>query len=183
MDISKVILQLRQLAPIFNGNVAGAASYTNGVFDQVWLGRPVGGPMMLPAAYVVPGDDTATGNLDEVALKQIVTERIQIYVDFDNESDRRGQTVTQLLMPVKKAIYAAILNWRPDYNYLVPNDPNNRESQGLYFIRGELTLMDRARLHYLYEFGLDVTITDADGWIAPSVPFTDIALTVALVND
>lgn len=168
MQIDQVIEQLRTLAPLFRGNVAGAAAYANGVNDQVWLPRP--------AAYVIPNDEDASENLDMGALQQLITERIAVIVDLDNATDRRGQYPASQLHLVRAAVWRAILNWRPDWDPAYPE--RNNAARGFYYLGGELQLLDRARLHYAFAFGLETTVTDCDGWQPPGVPLTEIQVQV-----
>ncbi|HVB67976.1 MAG TPA: hypothetical protein VNE67_08995 [Acetobacteraceae bacterium] len=168
MNIDGVIGQLKSLVPTFGGNVAGAAAYAKAVEDQVWLPQP--------AAYVIPLDESAEPNQEEVGLYQLVTERIGVIVDLDNSADRRGQTTAAQLLALRYAVYAALLNWRPDWDQTNPT--TNREARGLYYAGGRLLDFDRARFFYQFEFALDTTITDADGWQLAGPPLTDAFITV-----
>lgn len=178
MNIDTVAAQLRTIATVFNGNVAGAAAYANGVADQVWL--------PLPAAYVVPLDQDAEDNTSMQALNQIVRERVGVIVVMDtmnaggapDTGDRRGQAAAANLDTLKYAVFKAILNWRPDGD---PPSATNRESRGMYFVGAgfpEPGAFDRARFFYQFVFGLDTTITDADGWQQPFDMLIDINSTV-----
>jgi hypothetical protein len=172
VNYSFLINQLKLLTPIFNGNVAGAAAYAHGVEDQVWL------PM--PAAYVVPLEEEAGEQTNMNSFLQVITERFQVIVVFDNTNDRRGQSVTEQYECVRLAIFSALLNWRPDAVQDNPGlvlslyNPVNRSSKGIYSQGAGLMSMDRARLFYQWTFALDCTFTEADGWQQPSVPLTSI---------
>lgn len=166
MDITAVIAQIKSLCPIFNGNVAGGVSHIHGIEDQVWL--------PLPAAYVVPSSDEAAPNSLQSGFEQIVTERISVEVELDNSADRRGQTAAEQVHSIRYALYKALLNWRPDWDPEASTNPQNRESRGMYFVSGELIGWDRARMFWRFEFALDATITDLDGWQQPTAPLTDI---------
>lgn len=164
MNIEQVIVQLRLGAPVFAGNVAGAAQYAYGVADQVWLPRP--------ACYVIPESEESEGNNSMTSLQQIIAERVSVIVDLDNSLDRRGQAKAATLHDLRAAVFLAILNWRPDWN---PSNPSfNMETRGFRYSGGEILLMDRARLHYSYTFELETTITDLDGWVLPSVPLIEV---------
>jgi hypothetical protein len=177
MNIDLVVQQLRALAPIFNGNIAGAAAYANGVNDQVWL--------PLPAAYVVPGGEDAGDNQVQTGLLQIVTERISVIIVIQTLSaggaldlaDRRAQAAAAAIDTYRGQIFHALLNWRPDWNPATPFD-GNTESRGFYFMGAGYPEgsagFDRARFFYEYRFGLDMTISDADGWPLPYVPLTRV---------
>lgn len=171
MNISLVISQIRQIAAVFNGNVAGAAEYASGVEDQVWL------PM--PAAYVIPLEEEASENQSMNGLWQISTESVGIIVLLDNTADRRGQAPVATLDQVKASLFTAILNWRPDSsadNATQPagNPEQDHETRGFRLERGGIIAFDRARLRYQWDFALDVTFTDADGWQPPATPLTEI---------
>src|ERR1700728_4107174 len=100
MQIDLVIAQLRTLALLFAGNVAGAAAYANGIDDQVWL--------PLPAAYVMPLDDDAGENTSMAGPQQIVTERIAVIVVLANattEGDRRGQASAEQYGLMRAAVF------------------------------------------------------------------------------
>jgi hypothetical protein len=168
-----VINQLKRLATVFDGNVAGAAAWAHGVEDQVWLPRP--------AAYVVPLDEEASENTSQNGLLQIVTQRFMVIVDFDNTSDRRGQTVTNAYEQTRASIDTAILNWRPDSSIdnpgvVSPTDIGaDHSSRGLY--RGDaglITDITRARIFYQWTYCLDVLFSQDDGWQQPSVPLLEI---------
>jgi len=168
MNLSVVIAQLRNVATFFNQNVAGAAAFANGVEDHVWL--------PLPAAYVVPVESAATENEEETGLYQIVSRRFKVIVVVDNAisaADRRGQAAVEAQDSIEPAIFSALLNWRPD---------PTRSTKGIYKVSDGLVDFDRARLFYEYEFGLDETITDADGWQLPSVPLIGVEGTIVTNN-
>jgi hypothetical protein len=169
VNIDTVIAQVKELAPVFRGNVAGAAGYA-AVADQVYLA--------LPAAYVLPGDSDGDDNTSMAALNQRVIERISIVVVFDNSSDRRGQSVASMFDSVRAAIRTALLNWRPDWNPLSPT--TNRETRGLYEVSGRMIEFDRARLFYEWTYALDTTVTDADGWQVPAPALLTVQGTVQL---
>ena len=161
MNIDAVILQLKTYAPIFNGNVAGLAQYELAK-DQIWLPPP--------AAYVMPLDDEATPNKNLAGLNQIVTETVAIIVDLDNSADRRGQAAsTDALLPIRTAVFAAILNWRPD---------GENAARGFAYARGGLISSDRARMRWQFDFAIENTITSDDGFQLPSEPLTDIVGTI-----
>jgi len=175
VQIDLVIAQLKARAPIFAGNVAGAAEYENAVKDQTWL--------KLPAAYVVPLDMDAGENQLQTGLIQVVTERVGVIVVMDNRADRRGQGAAVGTYQTQAAIFRAILNWRPDSSGDNPgaqtgNWQADHESRGFTFAGGFLRGWDLARLFYEFDFALDVTITDDDGWQPEAVPLTDIAMTI-----
>jgi hypothetical protein len=190
LNIDNVISQLRAYAPLFVGNVAGAAGYANGVQDAVWL--------PLPAAYVIPLNEDADENDELAGLQQIVHERVGVIVMLEtlaaggafNITDRRGQAAAASLRGVRSAIFAAILNWHPDRvigtqaAVGVPGTPTTDiEGRGLYYVGGDYPrdgAFDRSRFFYQFTFGLDVTITDGDGFQISGYPMTDVTASLAV---
>jgi hypothetical protein len=179
LNIDVVIAQIRQLCPIFGGNVAGAAGYVNGVADQVWL--------PLPAAYVTHLGETAERNESSTDSWQIIHERIGVIVVLDvknvggvyDVADRRAQAVSAYLDTVRKSLWRAIYNWRPDWD---PANPQaNREARGIYILDADFPQgggYDRARFFYQFDFGLDTLVTGADGWQMPFEPLVKITGTI-----
>jgi hypothetical protein len=170
MNLDVVILRIKALCPLFNGNVAGAAEYQQGVKDEAWLPPP--------AAYVIPLDDEAEDNLDLQGVDQFVTERIGVIVMFSNAAgvatgDRRGQTASELFNPIKWQLYGAMLNWRPNSSVenigiVQPTDPGaDHSAKGFAYAGGRLLDADLARLFYEWDFSIRVQITDADGTWPP----------------
>ncbi|WP_424139898.1 phage tail terminator protein [Roseomonas chloroacetimidivorans] len=164
MKIDAVIQQLRSHAPIFNGNVAGAASYVQAK-DQVWLPQP--------AAYVIPLEDEPGENTQQggTGYYQVVREKIGVIIDLSNHedpTDRRGQTPsTQAVDQFRAAIWAAILNWRPDPSV---------QSRGFVYAGGGLVPdgINRSWLRWQFDFAIETTISDQDGWQEPFEPLTEI---------
>lgn len=177
MRLDVVILQIKTYCPFFNGNVAGAAAYARGVEDQVWLPTP--------AAYVVPLDEDDAGNLDQGgAIYQNVVERVNVIVQFDNRLDRRGQSVTENLNPVRFALYRGLLGWRPNSTVdnpglVLPTDPGaDASNRGMQAAGGGLVAFDLARLFWRFTFLLESVVTDADGWVLSSEPLLGVHGTI-----
>ena len=185
MNIDIVINQLRT-ANVLNGNVAGAAQYENAVQNQGWL--------PLPAAYVVPLGTDGGEVTSQTGYYQKITERIGVIVVLDNSvavqsGDRRGQTPVAGLDVVQQALFASILNWRPDSSVDNPGAPGNPSglasvqtdygARGFYFDGADLRGWDLARLFYEFRFAIDNTITAADGWQPQS---TSLSITAAIAT-
>ena len=161
MKLSEVITQMKAYAPIFGGNVAGIADYELAK-DQIWLPQP--------AAYVVPLDDECTPNGDLTGLQQVMTQTIGVIIDLDNSLDRRGQAAgSDAFDDIRTAVFAALLNWRP---------ATANCARGFAYARGGFLFADRARLRWQFDFAIEVTLTDHDGFQLPSVPLLDIRGTV-----
>lgn len=163
MNIAAVITRLREGASIFSNRVAGAADFATGLESTV--------NMTLPAAFVIPLEDEAVGNDEASGLRQIISERIGVIVQIANDvtdmGDRRGQAPVEGVDAVRSAIFAAILNWRPS----VPLLPAAR---GFEYAGGRLVDFDRARLFWQFDFILETTVTDSDGWQAPAEDLEEI---------
>jgi hypothetical protein len=179
MNIDALITQLRQYATIFNGNVAGASGYANGVSDQTWL--------PLPAAYVIPAEEDAEPNESMTGTYQIVHERASVIVVFPTFSaggsvdfaDRRGQAAAAQLRSIRASIFKALLNWQPDPDGI--DTTEKIEGRGIYYLGGRFPTegaFDRARFFYQFTFGLDTTITDDDGWNPTGTPLTEVQATI-----
>jgi hypothetical protein len=159
MNISTVIAQLKAFAPAFNGNVAGAASYVEGLETVVSL--------PLPAAFIYPlADDPDNNENMGWGLRQTVEERIAIVIQADNTADRRGQAAAVSIEELKYAVFAAILNWNPSGQL--------RANQGLRYGGGHLLGMDRARIFWQLEMVLAAVITENDGFTVAGQPLTQI---------
>lgn len=172
MNLQAIILQLKALAPVFAGNVAGAAKFAEGISDQTWLPQP--------AAYVMPTEESAGPNDQQNGLRQTITERFEVVISLDNRADRRGQSSAEQLDQFKSAIFKAILGWRPDStadapNYQQGNPFVDHSSRGLRYAGGELREFDRARFFWAFIFEIDVLVTgQGDGWTPGAVPLTEI---------
>ena len=160
MDLVAVITQLKAHVPLLEGRVAGAAEFTAAMAGELR-------PETYPAAYVVPLGEAAAENDVSNALYQAMTERVGVVVAFDNASDRRGQSVTQLYRIMRAAIFAALLNWRgTDLAHAL---------RGFELESGQLLQQDRARLFYQWVFALETVLTECDGWLMDGPPLLEIA--------
>ena len=159
MDLPAVIAQLKRNVPLLGGRVAGMSEFTATMAGEVR-------PEAFPAAYVVPLGEEAEPNDETNAVYQLVTERIGVVVEFDNQGDRRGQGVTLLYAPMRAALFGALLNWR---------DTNPTHAlRGFEFSSSGLLQGDRARVFYQWEFVLPTVVTDLDGWQAPADPLLEV---------
>lgn len=169
MNIDAVISQVKLFAPVFNGNVAGAAMYARAVADQGHLNRP--------ACYIIPvSDEAEEPNPGATGVFQTITETIGVIVDIENgvESDRRNQAAaTAAVNQYRTAIWKALIGWRYD---------STVEPKGFYYSGGALIAesMSRARLMWQYDFAVKSTLTPADGWSPASEPLISIRGTVIL---
>lgn len=180
MNIDAIAGQLRSVATVFGGNVAGAAAYANGVADQTWL--------PLPAAYVIPGEEDAEPNESMTGSYQTVHERVSVIVVLPtlsaggalDSADRRGQAAAAQVDVLRAAVFKALLNWRPDEDG--GDAVTSPSTRGLYYLGARFPAdgaFDRARFFYEFLFGLDATVTDDDGWRPSGVPLTKVQGTFA----
>jgi hypothetical protein len=157
MNLDSVITQIRTYCASFGTRVGGAADFAKGIETTV--------NMDLPSCYVLPLEDSAGENEFLNGLLQHVNERVAIVIEIDNSSDRRGQGSSDQIEAFKYEIFSAILNWRID---------PDRAVRGIQYDSGRLIDFDRARLFWQFEFSLNVTIDDDDGFQVPNVPLTEI---------
>jgi hypothetical protein len=161
--LSSFIGSLRTSAPIFGGRVAGAAEFYKGLRDY-------NTSMILPAAFVLPlGQDAERNNQVAGGLYQVVHKTVGVAVELDAQRDRRGQDPTMSFEIIETQIFASILN-----SYV----GDCRMVQGTYFTGARYLDLDRARLWYQWEFGLDWIITDLDGVQFPSIPLETIEVDI-----
>jgi hypothetical protein len=156
------IASLRARAPIFNGRIAGAAEFYKGLRDYSTS-------LPLPAAYVLPLGQEAEPNLVMNGLVQVIRKQIGIAVELDAQRDRRGQDPAMVLEAIEAQLFASCLGLMID---------ECRMSRGTSFVGARYLDLDRARLWYQWEFGLDWQITDADGVQPDSVPLANIEVDI-----
>lgn len=89
MKLTPVIAALRARCPYFENRVAGAAQFKN---------LPEVGKLRLPAAYVVPGDDSPGENKSQTDYWQELKEGFSVVVILSNPSFLR---ILMFVKPVK----------------------------------------------------------------------------------
>ena len=164
MILDATIQQLRAYCPPFNGNVAGAADFRLGLQNY-------NAALAQPAAYVVPLDQDSDGNSAMVGLYQFVRKIIGVVVELDARADRRGQDPSMNYETIEKALFSALLNWKPE-------DCITQNNQGFWFHGGRFLDLDRARLFYQWEFALNYILDDTDGWQDLGVPLESIEVDI-----
>ena len=87
MKLTPVIAALRARCPYFENRVAGAAQFKN---------LPEVGKLKLPAAYVVPGDDSPGENKSQTDYWQELKEGFSVVVILSNGRDERGQFASMM---------------------------------------------------------------------------------------
>ncbi|CAK0771387.1 conserved hypothetical protein [Gammaproteobacteria bacterium] len=150
MNLNLVIGQIRTYAPIFNGRVAGAARY-KALAETANL--------LVPAAYVVPLDDSPGDNQSLNDVWQPLTDSFAVIVAIDNTVDERGQAAIEIGHDTVRAqLWACLLGWQPD------GLGSASRYRGIVYQGGNLLDLDRSRLWYQFDFGADMQIVDSDGW-------------------
>ena len=149
MNITNIINETKTKCPTFGQRVAGAAEYE---------GLRNSSNLQVPAAYVVPMDESAAANATQNSIRQLLTESFMVVVVISNQADPRGQTAYNQLHALRAELWRAILGWAPEEGY-----------EPIEFSGGGILYMDRFRLDYGYEFTSEFTIDDSDTRIADDV--------------
>ena len=170
MNLLTVVTQLKALVPVLEGRVAGAADFASGLEGVV--------NMKLPAAFVLRLDDEADANDLWPGNQQSVTERIAVVVQFDNtvgsDADARtGFAGINQVDDMRTALFSAVLSW-------LPADQLTSGPRGFAYGGGRMLDFDRARLFWQYEFTIQNTITDADGYILRGDPIETAVGTIVV---
>ena len=160
--IGTFIAQLRANAPVFAGRVAGAAEFYKGLRDY-------NTSMPLPAAYVLPLAQEAGPNLIWNGLIQIIQKGVGVAVELDAQQDRRGQRPMMDFDMIEAQLFASVLNLRL---------PGCNMARGTYFTGARYLDLDRARLWYQWEFGLDWQVDDTDGVQPETFPLDTIEVDI-----
>ena len=144
--VNVVINQLRNYCPSFDGRVAGAAQFKK-------LAETVN--LLLPAAYVIPLDDSPGERMSLNDIRQPLLESFAVIIALSNVPDERGQdSIYSAYYQARQEIWAALLGFQPD-----PEIYRGIEYQG-----SNLLELDRARIWYQFDFGVYREITPQDGW-------------------
>ena len=112
MNLGLVIDAIRARCPTFEGRVAGAANFADGIDTAQNLA--------VPCAFVVPLDEDASPDEsgETTGLNQTLTERFGVVVCFNNKvdegGDRRGQGAASKFDAMRFELHRALLNWRID---------------------------------------------------------------------
>lgn len=105
MKLTPVIAALRARCPYFENRVAGAAQFKN---------LPEVGKLRLPAAYVVPGDDSPGENKSQTDYWQELKEGFSVVVILSNGRDERGQFASyDVVDDVRQMLFKTLLGWKP----------------------------------------------------------------------
>jgi hypothetical protein len=130
----------------FAGRIAGAAEFALISPDA---------KLTVPAAYVIPLDDTAQPNGSDNGYSQIVRDGFAVIVVLSNTAAEIGKSSVAQIQPIRNALNAALLSWKPD-----------SEHGPIEYEGGQLLDIDRARLYYQFEYACETEFTEADTYQA-----------------
>jgi len=102
IDLRTIATRIETLVPEF-GRVAGVAD----------LAAARNGVIKLPAAYIMPGSETAAPNKMLGGHAQEVVERFTILIVAKNVSDQSGLAAQVELSDLSRKVRAALLGWQP----------------------------------------------------------------------
>lgn len=130
----------------FAGRIAGAAEFAILSPDA---------KLAMPAAYVIPLDDSAQPNTSDNGYSQLVRDGFAVIVVLSNTSDELGNSSVAQVQPIRNVLNAALLSWAPD-----------SEHGPIEYEGGQLLDIDRARLYYQFEYACETQFTEADTYQA-----------------
>lgn len=143
MKLTPVIAALRARCPYFENRVAGAAQFKN---------LPEVGKLRLPAAYVVPGDDSPGENKSQTDYWQELKEGFSVVVILSNGRDERGQFASyDVVDDVRQMLFKALLGWNPE----ACGNP-------ITYDGGTLLDLNRHELIYQFYFSVISELTEDD---------------------
>lgn len=143
MKLTPVIAALRARCPYFEKRVAGAAQFKN---------LPEVGKLRLPAAYVVPGDDSPGENKSQTDYWQELKEGFSVVVILSNGRDERGQFASyDVVDDVRQMLFKALLGWNPE----ACGNP-------ITYDGGTLLDLNRHELIYQFDFSVISELTEDD---------------------
>ncbi|MCU6668695.1 hypothetical protein M8013_08030 [Enterobacteriaceae bacterium H4N4] len=143
MKLTPIIAALRSRCVHFQGRVAGAAQFKD---------LPDVGKMRLPAAYVVPGDDSPGEQKSQSDYWQDLTESFSVIVFVSNERDERGQFASyDVVHDIRQMLFKALLGWNPE-------ECGNPITYG----GGVLLDVNRHELSYQFDFTVVTELTEDD---------------------
>lgn len=128
----------------FAGRIAGAAEFAALSPDA---------KLSLPAAYVIPLDDSAQPNTSENGYSQIVRDGFAVIVVLSNDADELGKSSVAQVQGIRNILNASLLSWSPD-----------SEHGPIEYEGGQLLDVDRSRLYYQFEYASETQFSEADTW-------------------
>lgn len=152
MMLSHVVAHLRQYCPSFAQRVAVALEF-----------EPDRGQLRLtvPAAVVMPSDDSAEPSLAQNVTVQSVTDRFVVVLVVASADAKRGDATADALHGLRAELWRALVGWRPGDGY----EPIEYEG-------GEVTHMDRSATYYAMTFSAAFVVGFAGGLPSGATPET-----------
>lgn len=137
MRITPIIEHLQAECPQFKGRIAGGLDWD-----------PVNGCQKVesPAAFVLPIGDQADEPLAINAAAQVVRDSFDVCVVLDNQ-DERGQAAADLVHDVRTTLCRALMGFTA-----------GGTTEPIAYDRGDLILMDRAKVVYGFRFYADTQL-------------------------
>lgn len=143
MKLMPIIASLRARCALFQNRVAGAAQFKD---------LPEVGKMILPAAYVVPGDDSPGEQKSLTDYWQTIREGFSVIVFVSNSRDERGQFASfDVVHEVREALFKALLGWNPEEG-----------GNPITYDGGTLLDVNRHELSYQFDFAVETELTEED---------------------
>lgn len=143
MKLTPIIASLRARCALFQNRVAGAAQFKD---------LPEVGKMILPAAYVVPGDDSPGEQKSLTDYWQTIREGFSVIVFVSNSRDERGQFASfDVVHEVREALFKALLGWNPEEG-----------GNPITYDGGTLLDVNRHELSYQFDFVVETELTEED---------------------
>lgn len=164
MKLSPIIAALRARCPIFENRVAGAAQFKD---------LPDVGKMKLPAAYVVPGDDSPGEQKSQTDYWQDLREGFSVIVFVSNGRDERGQFAAyDVVHDVRQMLFKALLGWNPE-----------ERGNPITYDGGTLLDVNRHELSYQFDFTVKTELSEEDTRIPDEIASLDDFKTLAIDVD
>lgn len=143
MKLTPIIAALRARCPVFQNRVAGAAQFKN---------LPEAGKLALPAAYVVPGDDSPGDQKSQTDYWQDLREGFSVIVFVSNGRDERGQWASHdVVHDIRNMLFKALLGWNPE-----------PDGEPITYDGGTLLDVNRYELTYQFDFVVENELSGED---------------------
>ena len=98
----------------------------------------------LPAAYVLPIEDTTDADSFEVGQQTLIEERFAVLAVLDNADDPRGHGAAEEIEDARDNLLAALVGWEASSSYTAVS-----------YVGGSLVTFDR--VYFLWVFHFQVT--------------------------
>lgn len=140
MKLTPIIAALRARCDLFENRVAGMAQFKN---------LPEAGEMILPSAYVVPGDDVPGEQKSQTDYWQDLTEGFSVIVFVSNGRDQLASY--DVVHDVRHMLFKALLGWNPE-----------ERGNPIKYTGGKLLNVNEYELSYQFDFSVVTEILEDD---------------------